>query len=134
MDLCEPLLALGRTHADARGLAGRVRFVRGDVQDMPFDDAAFDAAVSIDTLHVVASPVAMLNECERVLKPRGVLAIKNIRRSWLAWLDGVFRTAYTAGEVRELVGRSRLRACKVRCGVASLWIEAAARPAGAEGA
>jgi len=125
LDLSEPFLAMGRERAEQQGVAARVSFVKGDVQSMPFDADSFDAVVSLDTLHVVADPVAMLDECERVLAPGGLLLVSDVRRSWLAWLDPIFRTGYTPGEVRELAGRSDLRPCRVRGGPMFLDLEAA---------
>jgi len=134
LDLCGPLLELARANAEAAGLSGRVSFAVGDVQAMPLEAASFDAVLSIDTLHVVGEPVAMLDECERVLTSDGTLLLRNIRRSWLGRLDAVFRTAYTTREVRELLARSRLRPWKLRSGPVSLSIEAGprTRPPGRE--
>ena len=129
LDLSEPLLAMARDAADERGLAGRVSFTKGDVQAMPFDGHAFDAIVSQDTLHCVPDPVAMIRECERVLAPAGALVVRNIKRSWLGWLDAVFTTAYTAGEVKDILIRSGLRPWKLRAGLLCLHVEASPRTA-----
>jgi len=92
---------------------------------MPFEDGVFEAVVSNDTLHVVPGPVAMLNECERVLSPGGVLVVRCIRRCWLAVVEGVFRTAYTPAEAAEFCRQSRLRPWRVRKEFMTLAIEAA---------
>jgi ubiquinone/menaquinone biosynthesis C-methylase UbiE len=50
----------------------------GDVQNMPFPDASFDVVLNLHALHHMggADGVArFLNECHRVLKPQGTLAI-----------------------------------------------------------
>lgn len=124
LDECEALLEIGRAAAERARLGGRVSFVRGDVQAMPFDDGTFDAVVSVDVLHVVAEPVAMLDECERVLAADGRLLLRNIRRSWLGRLDGVFKTAYTTAEVKALLRRCRLRPWTVRAGWMYLSVRA----------
>jgi len=105
------------------GVAARVSFVEGDVQSMPLEDDSFDAVVSVGTLHVVDDPVAMLDECARVLTPDGTLLAADVRRSCLGWLDPIFRTGYTADEVRRLVARSALRPCRVRAGLMFLHLE-----------
>ena len=51
------------------------KFVTGVAESLPFDDAAFDIAVTINALHHVpeAAMRAALSEAARVLKPNGVL-------------------------------------------------------------
>jgi len=124
LDLSEPFLAMARDRAEREGVASRVSFVKGDVQSMPFEADSFEAVVSLNTLHVVDDPVAMLNECERVLTPGGTLLVADVRRSRLGWLEPIFRTGYTAAEVRELAARSDLPPCRVRGGLMFLYLEA----------
>jgi SAM-dependent methyltransferase len=45
--------------------------VQGDVADLPFDDASFDAIVSMWTHTDVADFTALLSEVTRVLRPSG---------------------------------------------------------------
>jgi 2-polyprenyl-3-methyl-5-hydroxy-6-metoxy-1,4-benzoquinol methylase len=127
IDSCGPLLERANANAKREGLTDRVTFLSRDVASTGLDDGAFQAVVSNDTLHVVADPVPMLNECERVLAPDGVLLVRNIRRCWLGWLDSIFRTSYTPAEVESFVERSTLRPCRVRSGFATLLVEASPR-------
>jgi ubiquinone/menaquinone biosynthesis C-methylase UbiE len=113
LDLSEPLLELARSSSAEADLTGRVSFQKGDVQEMPFKDGWFDVVVSLNTLHVVEDPVAMLNEIERVLSPGGRLLLSDIKRSWVGIFMPIFKTAYTPKEVKELLKRSRLRSWKV---------------------
>lgn len=76
---------------------------------MPFENESFDAVISLNVLHVVDDPIAMLNEIERVLAPDGIAFISDIRRSWLGLLMPILKTAYSPGEVAQLLQRSRLR-------------------------
>ena len=110
IDLSEPLLALARQTAQASGLGERVAFEKADVQQIPYDDDAFDALINLQMLHIVEDPVAMLDEMERVLAPDGFLFMADIRRSWVGWFDKVFKSALTAEEAGALVRRSNLRA------------------------
>ena len=124
LDLSGLILDLARQQADDRGLADRVSFVEGDCQAMPFDDDHFHAVVSQDILHCVPDPVAMVSEIERVLEPTGTLLLRNIRRCWLGWLDGVFKTAYTADEVRDILREGGLRPWRIQVGFMTLTVEA----------
>lgn len=113
LDLSEPLLELARSSSAEAGLTGRVSFEKGDIQQMPFQDGWFDVVVSLNTFHVVAGPVAMLNEIERVLSPAGRLLLSDIKRSWLGLFMPMLKTAYTPEEAKELLKQSRLRSWKV---------------------
>jgi SAM-dependent methyltransferase len=53
----------------AQGQPGGVSFETGDAADLPFGDAALDAAVTFDVLEHLADPAAALAEIARVLKP-----------------------------------------------------------------
>lgn len=112
--LSESLLQMARASTAEAGLSERLSFKKGDVQAMPFDDNSFDAVVSLNTLHVVDNPVAMLDEIERVLAPDGILAVSGIKRSWLGFFIPRLRPAYTSAEAKVLLRRSRLRPWEFR--------------------
>ncbi|MGB2798301.1 MAG: class I SAM-dependent methyltransferase [Dehalococcoidia bacterium] len=95
-------------------MAERVTFEKGDVQAMPFEDDSFDMVISLNMLHYVDDPVAMLNEIERVLAPSGMFGLGAIKRSWLAMIWPIFKMAYTATEAGELLQRSKLRTWELR--------------------
>lgn len=76
------------TNARIAGVAGRAEARTGDVRDMPFGDAAFDAVVSsyvIDHLGEEGRGEAIA-EVARVLKPRGEFLLLNVNADWLTWL------------------------------------------------
>jgi ubiquinone/menaquinone biosynthesis C-methylase UbiE len=109
VDLSDPLLALATEQAEEAGLANRVRFEKADVEQIPYEDDSFDALVSLQMLHIVQAPVAMLNEMERLLTPGGPLFMVDIRRSWVGLLDRTFRSGLTVAEATGLVQCSKLR-------------------------
>ena len=61
----------------ARSLASdpRASFQVGDAQALPFENAAFDAAVSGLVLNFVPEPARMMGAMRRVVKPGGVVAV-----------------------------------------------------------
>jgi len=59
------------------GLAGRARFVVGDLASTGLPDASADAAVSVDAFHYAADAAAA--EARRVLRPGGRLVLTNWR-------------------------------------------------------
>jgi ubiquinone/menaquinone biosynthesis C-methylase UbiE len=109
VDLSDPLLRLAGQAAEAAGRGERVRFEKADVQQLPFEAGSFDAAVNLNMAHLVADPVRMLDEIERVLAPGGMAFIADLRRSWLGLLESEIRSGFTLAEARQLFGRSQLR-------------------------
>ncbi|WP_341328425.1 class I SAM-dependent methyltransferase [Methylotuvimicrobium sp. KM2] len=63
-------------HAAARG----IKVVEGMAENLPFEDGTFDYALVVTTICFVDSPVKMLAEAHRVLKPGGRLVIGFIDR------------------------------------------------------
>jgi demethylmenaquinone methyltransferase/2-methoxy-6-polyprenyl-1,4-benzoquinol methylase len=59
------------------GLAGRVALARGDAARLPFGDASFDGLFASFFLDLVDTPEipACLDECRRVLRPGGRVAL-----------------------------------------------------------
>jgi len=51
--------------------AGRMRFLRCGVPDLPFDDGAFDTVFSVESLYFWRDQLAGLREIRRVLAPGG---------------------------------------------------------------
>jgi SAM-dependent methyltransferase len=91
LDAAETLLAIAR----ARVPDGDFR--AGDLEDLPYASASFDAIIAADVLAYVADPLAALRELRRVCVPQGrvVLAV------WGALEQGV-QHAVTAA-VRDVV-------------------------------
>jgi ubiquinone/menaquinone biosynthesis C-methylase UbiE len=87
----------------------KVSFEKGDAEDIPLEDGAFDLVVSSNTLHLIENPVSMFDEVHRVLKPEGRFIISDHRRSWLGIFSAHIRASYTPDEVKELLRRSNLQ-------------------------
>jgi SAM-dependent methyltransferase len=64
---------LARAVADTA--PGRVAYVRGDAERLPFRDASFDAVCCFAALHLLSDPFAALDHMTRVLTPGGRIAI-----------------------------------------------------------
>jgi ubiquinone/menaquinone biosynthesis C-methylase UbiE len=86
--------------------------VLGDVEEMPFADASFDAVACTEVLEHVPNPARALREVHRVLRPGGSLIGSVPARSmiWrLRFLSSTcpheepFHTEYTQGEVRTML-------------------------------
>lgn len=71
LDQSPDMLAVART----RVRDGRARFVEGEAEHLPFDDASFDALTFTYLLRYVEDPVATLVELARVVRPGGTIAM-----------------------------------------------------------
>lgn len=72
IDLSEGMLERARREADRRGL-GQIELVRGDLQELPIDDAKADLTLAMNGLHCVPDPARAAAELVRCTKPGGRL-------------------------------------------------------------
>ena len=80
VDLSKNMLELAKKKLAATTLGDRVDFELADVKDLPFEDHVFDTVFSNTILHHIPEPIAMLREAWRVLKPGGLLLIRDLYR------------------------------------------------------
>lgn len=85
-------------------LAGRVEFQVADANALPFPEATFDLVVCNSVLHHMAEPERLLAEIARLVKPRGAVLLRDLRRpSRLAYRHHVRRHGrHYSGKMREL--------------------------------
>ena len=125
VDISPDMVALATHNASASGMQGRAAYRLGGGQCIPFEDAAFESVFSAGSLHEWDDPPDVLAEIARVLKAGGSALVLDMRRDMalpLQWFmsasagSSLMRTglkssiaaAYTPGELRDLVSRSRL--------------------------
>lgn len=69
LDINGSMLAVGRERAEKRGLAGNIAFVEANAEELPFEDATFDAYTIAFGIRNVPHIDTALAEAFRVLKP-----------------------------------------------------------------
>lgn len=62
--------------ANAKAIDG-ARFVVGDAEDLPFDDACFDVVICANSFHHYPNPQRFFDEVARVLRPGGKLVLRD---------------------------------------------------------
>src|SRR6266508_3569020 len=82
VDPSETMLQMAHRRNHALIEAGRVALRPGTVEKLPFDDATFDKAMTMNSLHLWPDPVAGLKEVRRTLRVDGRIAIAITRFSY----------------------------------------------------
>ena len=95
VDLSAEMLRRGRDNVVAQEMANRIALVRGNGEQLPFPDAAFDALTFTYLLRYVADPAATIAELARVVRPGGMAASLEFavpqHPFWRAWWWGYTR-------------------------------------------
>jgi demethylmenaquinone methyltransferase/2-methoxy-6-polyprenyl-1,4-benzoquinol methylase len=128
----------GRMLERARAKSSEIRWVQGDLLDLPFEDASFEAATVGFGVRNVADLEKSLAELRRVLVPGGRLAILEItqprgvlRWFYRLWFDGLVPLAgkllpggsaytYLPASVRRFPGPGDLAALLAGAGFADV--------------
>ena len=79
IDRSHPMLAQLSARVDHSSV-GTVHLIRGDIKALPFRPAAFDAALAVHVLHLVADWAAVLERVSQLVRPQGRLLLG---RDWI---------------------------------------------------
>lgn len=82
----------------AAGLSAAIRITQADACALPYSDQTFDAVISNALLHHVTDPSSLLRECLRVLRPGGLLFVRDAVRTSDA--DTIEQIVATGGSQR----------------------------------
>jgi SAM-dependent methyltransferase len=83
VDLSQEQLDAAQALAAAQGVTN-VRWQLGDIYSLPFPAASFDAAFAHNVLEHLHDPLAALREMRRILRPGGVVGVRD--DDWSAYL------------------------------------------------
>lgn len=122
-DAATSMLDLAIMKIDIAGLRWKILPSHADAKDLPYDTARFDVVMSNSIVHHIPNPLLALREAARVLKPGGVIFIRDLLRPQddaavqhlvatyaagcnehqTAMFDASLRAALSLDEVRNLV-------------------------------
>jgi ubiquinone/menaquinone biosynthesis C-methylase UbiE len=80
IDMAQHMLDVGQHNLVTAGLTDRIEVKLCDAKKMPFADRTFDAVMSNSIVHHIPAPFAVFAEMARVVKPGGVLFVRDLLR------------------------------------------------------
>ncbi len=101
VDYTEPLLKQARQH-----YGQRIPLVRLDAHRLPFPHQSFDVVILYEAIYYLAQPDLFLEECKRVLRPKGFVLICTVNKEWTDFNPSPFSVRYfSARELSDLLKR-----------------------------
>jgi ubiquinone/menaquinone biosynthesis C-methylase UbiE len=80
IDLAEHMLRVGRQNVERAGFSDRIQLQLCDAKHTPFADGHFAAVISNSIVHHIPEPAHVLAEIVRVVRPGGLLFIRDLLR------------------------------------------------------
>ena len=80
IDLSVNMLLLGEQHVAEAGLADRIALECVDAKNLPYPDQSFDGVISNSIIHHLPDPMAAFQEISRVIRPDGLILIRDLMR------------------------------------------------------
>lgn len=80
MDASKPMLELARYRVELANMTHRIMLHFGNANELCFEANYFDSVVSNTLLHHLPEPARMLTEAWRVLRPNGLLFVRDLVR------------------------------------------------------
>jgi len=107
VDLSDEMLKIARQNIDGEGLRLRIELRRADCKDLPFADGSFDAVMSNSIIHHLPDPQPALAEMVRVLRPGGLLFVRDLLRPETGARVEELVETYAGGETERQRGLFR---------------------------
>jgi len=139
LEISPEMIKVAGRNAREYGHEGRVEYIKGDAQKMPFDNDTFDGIFTNGSLHEWARPIEIFNEMWRVLKLGGRYCISDLRRDmplFMRWfltintkpkeirpgLETSISASYTLEEIRAILESSDLHGYTLKKNIIGLTI------------
>lgn len=80
VDLAASMLAVGQKNVDAVGFSAQIELVLADSKNLDYADQSFDVVMSNSLIHHLPDPLPCFREMRRLLKPGGVIVLRDLFR------------------------------------------------------
>jgi ubiquinone/menaquinone biosynthesis C-methylase UbiE len=126
VEISPEMAKIAERNAREYGLEGRVKYVKGDAHQVPFDNNTFDGVFTNGSLHEWSQPVKVFDEVYRVSKPGAEYFISDMRRDMNPFVRRFMKlmvkpkeirpgfissmnASYTIAEIRSILDQSKLK-------------------------
>lgn len=75
IDISEGMLEIGKNKITKRGFSGRIELIKGDSENMPFEDNTFDVAMVAFGVRNFNDPLKGISEMRRVVRSGGMVLV-----------------------------------------------------------
>jgi len=103
IDISEGMLTIGRKKIQKRNLSNRIKLIKADSENLPFDENSFDAAIVAFGVRNFENLENGLLEIRRVLKPGGVFFVLEFSKPEKTPFKQVYRIYFN--RILPTVGR-----------------------------
>ncbi|MEY3328609.1 MAG: hypothetical protein RLZZ115_1492 [Cyanobacteriota bacterium] len=80
IDLSANMLFIGNQNIEQAGLEEQIKLEQVDAKQLLYTDDQFDMVISNSIVHHLADPLLFFQEIQRVLKPQGVIFLRDLTR------------------------------------------------------
>ena len=101
IDLSEEMLKIAKRHIANAELTDRISLKSVDAKTLPYPDNSFDGLISNSIVHHIHDTIRVLQEMARVVKPSGVVLIRDLIRPETPADAQAFVDRYAAGDTPQ---------------------------------
>lgn len=101
-DIEKRQLEIAKNEADKRNL-DNIEYVQCDIYNLPFENSSFDAVFSHAVLQHLSNPQKAINEMYRILKPHGILGVRDDDADSLLIYPYTRKMKYIISHIKQLI-------------------------------
>ena len=80
IDLSQHMLNIAQDNVKKEKVSKQVKIEYADMKHLPYESNSFDLVFSHNSIHHIPDPQLVFSEINRVLKPKGALMVRDVRR------------------------------------------------------
>lgn len=100
----------------------KIRFIRSDALDLPFNDNTFETVLNFGLFHLFSNPSELIREIVRIMKPKGQLFLTSLcvdRKFSAKYLELLYKKGHvakplTSTEIKKIIEENGIRITEFR--------------------